>query len=49
MNEIKEFVKENLDGAFIEYRKALANSTKQILEGYIQALEEVLEFIDENE
>ncbi len=45
-DDLKQFVKENLDLAFVEYKKALANATKNILEGYIQAMEEVLEFIE---
>ncbi len=47
MDELKEFVDESLEGAFVEYKKACATSTKYILEGYIQALEEVQEFLND--
>ena len=49
MDELKEFVDENLEAAFVQYKKACATSTKYILEGYIQGLEEIMEFIEDNQ
>lgn len=50
MNDnLEKFLDENLEEAFRARNKALAPSTKNTLDGYIQALQEVQEFIENDE